>query len=187
MAAAQPGDVVSLRGAGRVMAAARRGGTGPAGENGRAAARGPRRKRVWRPVWQRGVVGSVQEGEPGRDRGQPALAPGRPEVVSWREGRRRGRPGPAALVAPLGLSPCLRPGPGLPACLPACLRGGRGPVLARCLRGGQTPSSGRGAPRGRWQQGWLGAACESRSSRTPGLQSRLFGGELRPGSGGSLF
>ncbi|XP_063178921.1 thyroid transcription factor 1-associated protein 26 [Chroicocephalus ridibundus] len=44
------------------MAAARRGGTGPAGENGGAAARGPRRKRVWRPVWQRGVVGSVQEG-----------------------------------------------------------------------------------------------------------------------------
>ncbi|XP_074024321.1 thyroid transcription factor 1-associated protein 26 [Numenius arquata] len=44
------------------MAAARRGEPGQAGENGGTAARGPRRKRMWRPVWLRGVMGSVQEG-----------------------------------------------------------------------------------------------------------------------------
>ncbi|KAK4830355.1 hypothetical protein QYF61_010132 [Mycteria americana] len=44
------------------MAAARRGGPGPAAENAGAVARGPRRKRLWRPVLLRDVVGSVQEG-----------------------------------------------------------------------------------------------------------------------------
>ncbi|KAM6321169.1 thyroid transcription factor 1-associated protein 26 [Aegotheles albertisi] len=42
--------------------AARRGGPAPAAENAGAAARGPRRKRLWQPVSLRGVVGSVQEG-----------------------------------------------------------------------------------------------------------------------------
>ncbi|KAM6092390.1 thyroid transcription factor 1-associated protein 26 [Theristicus caerulescens] len=46
------------------MAAARRGGPGPgpAAENAGAGARGPRRKRLWRPVLLRDFVGSVQEG-----------------------------------------------------------------------------------------------------------------------------
>ncbi|XP_072720656.1 thyroid transcription factor 1-associated protein 26 [Ciconia boyciana] len=44
------------------MAAARRGGPGPAAENAGAGTRGPRRKRLWRPVFLRDVVGSVQEG-----------------------------------------------------------------------------------------------------------------------------
>ncbi|KAM6302009.1 thyroid transcription factor 1-associated protein 26 [Podargus strigoides] len=44
------------------MAAALRGGRGSAAENAGAAARGPRRRRVWRPVLPRDVVGSVQEG-----------------------------------------------------------------------------------------------------------------------------
>ncbi|XP_064306410.1 thyroid transcription factor 1-associated protein 26 [Phalacrocorax carbo] len=45
-----------------MAAAGRRGGQGPAAENGGAGARRPRRKRPWGPVWLRGVVGSVQEG-----------------------------------------------------------------------------------------------------------------------------
>ncbi|CAM9994523.1 unnamed protein product [Bubo scandiacus] len=44
------------------MAAARCGRPGPAAENAGAAGRGPRRKRPWRPVLLRGVLGSVQEG-----------------------------------------------------------------------------------------------------------------------------
>ncbi|XP_069714493.1 thyroid transcription factor 1-associated protein 26 [Phaenicophaeus curvirostris] len=43
--------------------AARRGGRGTAEENGAAAGRGPRRKRLWRPVLLRDVIGSVQEGQ----------------------------------------------------------------------------------------------------------------------------
>ncbi|KAK2515182.1 Ccdc59 [Columba guinea] len=44
------------------MAAARRGGPGPAAENVSATGRGPRRKRPWRPFLLRNVVGSLQEG-----------------------------------------------------------------------------------------------------------------------------
>ncbi|KAM6425739.1 thyroid transcription factor 1-associated protein 26 [Rhynochetos jubatus] len=44
------------------MAAARRGGQRPAGGNAGGAARGPRRKRFWRPDLLRNVMGSVQEG-----------------------------------------------------------------------------------------------------------------------------
>ncbi|XP_055566604.1 thyroid transcription factor 1-associated protein 26 [Falco biarmicus] len=44
------------------MAGARRGGPGPAAQNAGGAARGSRRKRVWRPVLLRDVVGSVREG-----------------------------------------------------------------------------------------------------------------------------
>ncbi|XP_053798287.1 thyroid transcription factor 1-associated protein 26 [Vidua chalybeata] len=44
------------------MAAAKRDGQGPAAAKAGAAARGPGRKRRWRPVLLRSVVGSVQEG-----------------------------------------------------------------------------------------------------------------------------
>lgn len=62
---ARLGDVISVRGAGSAMAAARGEGPGPqAGKAGKAA-RGQGRKRRWRPVLLRSVVGSVQEGASG--------------------------------------------------------------------------------------------------------------------------